>query len=294
MGKKYVDYDTGEIIDNVQRIVTSSEQDKISEYKKLQERRKQLRTTIEKHCGNFYFYRYDKLLEQLRDDTATAFRFLYLCACADQEGYFIKYKEEYCKTKEDFTYIFESTKATVLKYMEGLTENNLLYKDEKGYRLNPMFYSMGGMNDEFKRNSIRTFNKAVKEMYRNSDPREHKLLGRIFQLVPYINIYSNVLCWNIEETDTEKIQPLTENDIREIIYPEGNKYGYKIMDKLKMCFINGEPLLGNFSSVEEEQYIINPRLFYRGNNSRDLQYIINQFDIAKYQHLRKKRKKMNR
>ena len=290
MSKRVIDYDTGEIIEDVSRIITETEDKKITEYKQLQQRRKHLRKLMEEHCGNFYFYRYDKLLEQLGEDTATAFRFLYLCACADKDGYFEKYANEYCKTKEDFTYIFDKGKDTVRRYVDSLLKHNLLFKDEKGYKLNPLFYSMGGMDSEFRRNTIRTFNKAVKELYYNSDPKEHRVIGKVLKLVPYINIYNNVLCWDIEETNKEKIQPLTIYEIREILHPKNN-YSYDIMDKLEMLFIKGEPVLGRFESVGTEQFIINPRLFYRGNNPRDLQSIIDAFDIAKNQYLKKKQKR---
>ena len=93
MGKRVIDYETGEIIDNVTRVVTESEEKRISEFKQLQQRRNNLRKLIEKHCGNFYFYRYDRLLDQLDDDTATGFRFLYLCACADAEGYTVRLRK---------------------------------------------------------------------------------------------------------------------------------------------------------------------------------------------------------
>lgn len=294
MGKKYVDYDTGEIIDNVTRIVTEDQQRKASEYKIHQKKKQHLYKLMNKHCGNFYFYRYDKLLEQLDDDTATAFRFLYLCACADNEGYMIAYDNVYCDTVEDFTYVFERTKDTVRKYVEDLKRNKLLYKDEKGYRLNPIFYSSGSLDNNFKRNSIRTFNNAIKELYRNSNPKEHKLIGKLLKLVPYINIYNNVLCWNIEDTNKETIQPLTIEEIRYIIHPQNN-YNYSASDRLENIFIKGEPVMGRFRSVGQEQFIINPRLFYRGNDSKDLQAIIDQFDIAKQQYIKKrKRKPMNK
>lgn len=292
MNRKIVDYETGEIIENVSRVITEDEDKKIRAYKQLQQQRKSLRDLMKRHCGGFYFYRYDKLIEQLNDDTATAFRFLYLCACADSDGRIVKYNNEYCCTKEDFTYIFDRPLRTVRKYVDDLLTNKLLYKDGAEYKLNPMYYSIG-MDDSFKRNSIRTFNKAIKELYYNSDPKEHKVIGKILKLVPFINIYNNVLCWNIEETDEKLIQPLTLRDIMNIVHP-GTNYSYDVVDKLQTLFIKGEPVLGNFSSVKQQQYIINPRLFYRGNNVEDLRAVIEQFDISKYQYLRKKKKKIER
>lgn len=291
MSKTFIDYDTGEIIEKVTGYTTEDSESKKTAYRQLQLKRKHLRELIEHHCGEFYFYRYDKLLEQLQDDTATAFRFLYLCACADKDGYIYKYGREKCRTIEDFTNVFEKTKDTVRRYMETLISNQLIFKDAAGYRLNPLFYSMGNLDDEFKRNTIRTFNKAIKELYYDSDPKEHKMIGKVLKLVPYINVYNNVLCWNIYETNKELIQPLTLSEIRTIIHSKNN-YGYDIIDKLEKLFIKGEPVIGNFTSVGEEHYIINPRLFYRGNNSKDLQSIIDQFDISKYQYLNKHKRKI--
>lgn len=289
MNRRLVDPETGEIIDDVVRVVTDTQQGKIGRYRKLQQQRKELRDIIAEQCGEFYFYRYDKLLNQLGDDTATGFRFLYLCACANQEGYCERSHEVYCNTKEDFIDIFDVPKRTAIKYIDDLLNNKLIYKDNIGYKLNPMFYSMGNLNNDFRRNTIRTFNKAIRELYYNSDPREHKTIGKILKLVPYINIYNNILCFNINETDNKLIEPLTLKDILYIL--NNNNYSYTVMDKINDLWIKGEPVIGCFNSVGQKQFIVNPRLFYRGNNAHDLQAIIDQFDISKYSYIRKNKKK---
>lgn len=287
----YVSLSTGERVNDVVELVTMDKKKRQEQYKQFQQKRSRLRKLMERQCGNFYFYRYDKLLEQLDDDTATAFRFLYLCACADKDGYFQKNSSRNCSSIDDFINIFDAGKDTIRRYMETLINNKLLFKEDNGYKLNSIYYHTGKLPDEYKNNTIRTFNEAIKELYHASTPREHKMIGQILKLVPYINIYNNVLCWNIEETDKSKIQPLTFDDIRNIMRPK-NKYNYEIMKKLEKLFVKGEPVLGNFSSVSEEQYIINPRVFYRGNDVNDLKAIIDQFDIAKNQYINKKKKKM--
>ena len=288
--KRLVDLDTGEIIEGVSRVITTSQEKKIESYKQLQNQRKNLREVIKKNCGDFYFYRYDKLLERLKDDSATAFRFLYLCACADKDGYLIKYGKEYCKTKDDFTYIFDRPVRTARTYTTTLIANELLYKDSNGYRLNPMFYSMGGMDDDFKRQSVRTFNQAIKDLYYNSDPKEHTFIGQLLKLVPYINIYRNVLCTDINCAEKDKLKPLTKTEIVSILQPDNN-YGYQLFDKLMNTFIKGEPVIGLFRSMGIDQYVINPKVFYRGNNYKELQDLIDMFDISKYQYLKKQENK---
>jgi hypothetical protein len=149
---------------------------------------------------------------------------------------------------------------------------------------------MGGMDDDFKRQSIRTFNNAIKELYNNSNPKEHGIMGQFIKLVPYINIYNNTLCTDIECTDTKEIIPLNKSEIANILEPN-NTYGYTLLDKLMNIFIKGEPAMGLFISMGQYQYRINPRLFYRGNDYRNLQDLINSFDITKQQVIRKQKLK---
>ena len=109
-------------------------------------------------------------------------------------------------------------------------------------------------------------------------------------IAPYINLYNNILCWYPEESDKDKIQPLTLAEIRFILRANSN-YGYEIERKLESLFIKGEPVFGKFEAAEEYQYIINPRLLYRGNDPLQFKGLIDQFDVAKGQYLNKKENK---
>ena len=289
MSKQLIDPETGEII-NVSRYITPEQDERISNFRRMTKKARKLHKMIAQHCGGFFFYRYQDLLSVLDGDTATGFRFVYLCACATKEGYFIKYNNELCRTQEDFTYIFDKTKDTVKKYLLKLEERNLIFKDEKGYKLNSLYYYCSLNNDdEQKRNSVRTFRNCVKELYNNSNPNEHALMGELLKFVPYINIYNNVVCWNPEESDKNEVQPLTLRDIRYIIR-ENSNYGRELEEKLEMIFIKGEPVFGKFEAANEHHYVINPRLLYRGNDPSQFKSLIDQFDIAKGQYLNKQHK----
>lgn len=289
MSKQLIDPETGEII-NVSRYITPEQDERISNFRRMTKKARKLHKMIAQHCGGFFFYRYQDLLSVLDGDTATGFRFVYLCACATKEGYFIKYNNELCRTQEDFTYIFDKTKDTVKKYLLKLEERNLIFKDEKGYKLNSLYYYCSLNNDdEQKRNSVRTFRNCVKELYNNSNPNEHALMGELLKFVPYINIYNNVVCWNPEESDKNEVQPLTLRDIRYVIR-ENSNYGRELEEKLEMIFIKGEPVFGKFEAANEHHYVINPRLLYRGNDPSQFKSLIDQFDIAKGQYLNKQHK----
>ena len=278
--------ETGEQIKNVSRIVTNSQEKMIEEFKK----RKKLYNKISEHCGNFYFYRYDKLLKTINDDTATAFRFLYVCTCADGDGKIVAYDKTYCSNISDFTYVFEKARGTVQKYVNDLTNYKLVYKEDGVYKVNPFYYSTDLKDKGFKHCSIRTFNNAVRELYRNSNPEEHKLMGLLIKLSPYINVSNNIICWNVDKTNIEEIQPFTRQEIQHVLKPNTN-YNYELLNKLENVLIKGELVIGRFEAGGIEHYKINPRLFYCGNNLEDLKSLIYSFDLTTHQYKEKNKKK---
>ena len=289
MGKLFFDED-GVIYEDVVRLITKKQQEAGINRKKQLEQRRKLYEKIEKHCGAFYFYRYDKLLEQLNDDTATAFRFLYVCTCADKDGRIIAYNDTPCKVLEDFTYVFEKTIRTTKNYLSTIMANNLIYKKDGCYWVNPVYYVTNLQDTDNRKHSVRVFNEAIRQLYRNSNPKEHSLMGQFLKLVPYINIYTNIICWDIEETDPNLVQPLSKQEIQRILKDDA-AYACVIFNKLENICIKGEPVMGRFVSTGEELYRINPRLFYRGNNLKQLQDLIDTFDINKNQYIRRIEKK---
>ena len=285
MSKKIALVDTGEMYDIV-RMTTVKQAEVQEKYKKKRREKLEFNEELVGQYGYFYFLRYDKVIELLRDDTATAFRYLYLCTFGDRNGNIISFDQHKCSTYEDFTYIFEKTKDTVKHYLAPMISKKMIYKDGGYYKINSMYYMNTLDDDETKRNSIRTFKDAVKILYRNSDVREHSLMGQLIKFTPYINIQKNILCFNIDCNNKDEILPLSKNDIANILKPN-SKYGYDLLNKLLNSYCKSEPIMGVFESGAEEHYIINQRLFYRGSNTNDLLYLVEAFDIAKAQHKRK-------
>ena len=296
MPDSFMNMRTGDVTDNVTRLVTLEEQNRNSNFSKNLKKHKQINKLIYQHCGGFFFYKYTDLLDVVEGNTAIAFRFIYLCACADKDGRFIKYGNEYCRTRDDFTYIFDKPLRSTRNYVDELCKYGLIGKTEQTYKLNPDYYSCGILDDTFKKQSVRTFRNAIKDLYNNSNPNEHSTIGELLKFIPYLNIYNNTLCWYTEESSVDKMQPLTIQEIRHILR-QNSYYGYVVEEKLEELFVKGEPVFGKFEAAGEYHYIINPRLLYRGNDARDLQKVIDHFDISKYQYLNKinkKRKEMGK
>ena len=287
-GEKYVSLETGEIFPNIVRLVTADQQETINYRNEHYRKQRELYNMIEKEYGNFFFYKYPELITELHNEPATAFRFLYVCTCADDNGYIYAWENKYCEKNNDFIYVFKTPQSTSYKFLRELMDADLIIQTkDKRYRITPDIYSTHINDTDFQHNCFRVFNNAIKQLYNNSASREHSSMGELFRLVPYLNINYNILCYNIEETDMDNIEPLSRGDIYNILRP-GSDYGRKIVKNFDKFVIKNQPVFGSFNAIQEEHYFINPRVLYGGNNPDKLYWLIQQFDLARIQANRKK------
>lgn len=271
--KSWVNVETGEVIHNVSRIITEAQEEKIKNNVLLYK-------TIFNQYGEFFFYKYDELLYDIQWDTALAFRFLYVCTFADWNGCIYYDEDNKCAKESDFIMVFNKPKSTVSGFVDELIEHELVYQDTNGvYRVSEQYFAKKLSDNDFKNRSIRAFHKSIRELYRKVSARQHALVGELLKLVPFINIHTNALCKNINEADPNYINPLNKQDIQDI-FRDGSDYGRKIYTKLEKLMIHGEAVIAKFTTVDHSHYVVNPRIFYRGNNINDLKALTKQFDIA--------------
>lgn len=284
--------DTGEVKENVVSIITEEDRRRHKEYKN----KKEFQHYLHGKYGEFFFYKYDELLNTLNNQVATAFRFLYLCTFADKDNKIKVFSDMYAKKENDFMVIFNKPRKTCSDFCKALKESELIYKDHNGiYRVNEHYYSRKIIdNDDFKHHCIRAFNIAIQELYQRINVTEHTFAGEFLKLIPFMNIYWNVLCEekDIYNQDSNQIVPLTKQGIQEILRPNSD-YGRKLYTKMEKYTIHDEPVLVKFVSGEVTQYIINPRLFYRGNNIKNLEGTINHVKISIAETDRRKMKRRN-
>lgn len=280
----------GEAIQGIDHVVTKKEQAAKDAYKERNRKQYELAQLINTYYSTFFFYKYDELLDYIEGDTATAFRFLYLCSFADKRGYIMVNDQKYCTRQKDFVEIFDKTDSTVHGYVEELYKDNLIFNTDDGkYQVNMDFYSTKLDDDIFRQNSIRAFRRAIKSLYHNSSPREHSKIGEILKIVPFVNIYNNIICKNPKCSNSDEIEPMTIQEVLSILRPDSD-YGRKIFKELEMLTVNDEFVIGIFESAGEKHCIMNPRIFYGGNDPQNLQSLIDQFDVSKCQFLNNKRR----
>lgn len=222
---------------------------------------------IKEYCGSFYFSFYDNILQL---ENSYLFRFIYLSTFTNYKGYIefglskrdgvlIKKKniQEILKLKRTETY-------NTIKYFE---ENNMIYYDEEGFvMINTNISKRGKLNKaEDRLNHSRIFDEHIRELYENSSSKEHKTIGIMLKLLPYVHFKTNIICSNPNEEDCSRIKPLKLNEILEIINASKTSIrtlmSFKIMNGTESAFMKtSNAFIKNF-------YIINPRITYKGLSS---------------------------
>ena len=274
LSKEYIEKKQETQVNKVEGYSKKKKKDEFSKY-------------MNSNFGSFYFNNYMKLLKKLNNNTALLFRFLYLCTYADYDGY-LKYgnysygvNHRYM-TEKDFDEVFKMSKAMITKLKKELYDNNLIIKSKIDDRLiiNGSFYTRGELCLGDMLESSRVFDDGIKELYEKSNPREHKRIGVVIPLLPFLNKYHNILCNKPLERELKYIEPLTLREMCKIIgYDITNED--RLRKQLQNITVKNNPLVAYVSHAKAKFFVVNPALFYKGNCLDDLKGVINLFKVEK-------------
>ena len=254
------------------------------------ERKKQeelIRIDFTEILGSFYFVNYRKLLQIIDDDTATAFRYLYLCTFADDNGKLLY--EGKPVLHKDFRRILRLKDLhTSCMVADCLEDIGLLYRNESGqYFANLEYYIRNQkLPDDFKGSSSRMLDRGIKRLYEISTPKHHAMLGKIVPLLEYLNKNYNILCTQdtIYESNISKVNPLTSAEICRICGRSENNKDYFI-HQLNKYVVDRLPFVRRVVDDTEEYnldcYLVNPYIVYMGNKNNRLEFTFELFDLGK-------------
>ena len=285
--KNLVDHNTGEILGEGE-FTSPEERRKQAEAKRrkgkgfeyYKENIYPLPTLLQQEYGHFIHTRYYALLDKLNYDTATAFRFIYLCTFMDYDTGYIVWKNHKIKN-ETLIDLFDVSKNTMTKIKSSLYDNELVRSDDDGYLLiNTEYCYRGDISKDrtYKKQCTRIFNNSIQELYEKSnDSREHKLLGKFILLLPYINIWHNVICLNPKERDFKKVVLPSSEQLDGILHV-GSRNANRTLNELFEITVGGEKAILMVTDKRSiKMYVVNPRIYYGGTNVNDLQEVIGYF-----------------
>lgn len=297
-GYKILDERSGDIIpiDEFKQHIQASEAIKTKqkrEYFHKQNKKKQLNEEIKSMMGNdFIQQHYSNTIEVCADvngqfDSAFAFRFIYLATYIDFDNILVDGR---CKgntryiTEKDLEELLGLARKQLNEFKARCFENGLLEKviieGSEAIRINKLIAVKGKASACYKRKSIRVSVPYIRDIYNRSTAREHKGMGYLIAMLPFINYEYAVLCHNPEQQYKEYLQPLSIQDIC-IILGYGKKNAGRLLKELRKVKLGEDYVFCVVSIGETDAFYLNPKVFFKGTTKESLKWLEELFECAK-------------
>ena len=231
-------------------------------------------------------------------DRSNISRLIYLATYIDyndrEENVLVKHGKnntlEYL-TKKDIKEIMGLSKTTFNDFIRDLKENELLFEANDKYYITTKYFSKGKSNFD-KRKYTRVFIKTTRDLYKGCSTRQHSKLSYVFQLIPFLNYETNILCSNPNEINRDDLNRLTLSDICKLLglstdAKSMNRFEhdlYKIyiaIDGIKYYMFTRVITKGEYHN---DYFVINPNIIWNGSN------IDNTKETIKWMYFKKKSK----
>lgn len=223
--------------------------------------------------GAFYF-NYYKRLNILRQ---YMFRFIYLCTYMNYDN-LLSNGTRLCKSK-DLKLLLKLSNTEYKRTEDYLIENNLIsYTEKDNIKINNKYCVKGMIPKNKNVEVVRMFDDAIRELYENSLPREHKKIAMLLEILPYINYKYNVVCKNPRETNIELIEPLKMVEVCSLLdYDKTNSS--KLKNSLFSLTAGNEYVIGMFEKGCGKAIYVNPRVYYKGGDKEGINFLGDMFQI---------------
>lgn len=286
----YRETPTGEIVfeciieEGQDLVPTNTKKELTPKQKRLLEDKSELTKYSERLGGyvHMFYVKNELLFDKLNLDRANIARLIYLSTYIDyndrQENLLIKYdqhKQINPMTRADIKKVLGLGDTAFKSFMADMRKNELIYEAEKKFYINQDYFSKGKIQYEGK-DYTRIYISPTRFLYEKSKPKQHKQLSYIFQLIPYMNFETNILCSNPSESDFYKLEKLNLKQICEIL--EVSTKTKQSMSKFKneilkfTVNINGnEYAFLTHAKIQnaygiKDYFVINPQITWQGNN----------------------------
>jgi len=187
-------------------------------------------------------------------------RLIYLSSFSNYTEGMLVYDNSVPIQEKDLPKVLNTSPVTTKRFKKNLTELGILRFENNKIYVSTGFVFKGRSAEKVKHYS-RMFNNSIRDLYENSNISS---LALIYQILPYISFWHNVLCRN-PKTKNTPINPLNWNDLCSIL---GIKNPSELKKKLKEYrFSNGEHILKTGTLGDDTLIYINPRIVYKNNDS---------------------------
>lgn len=275
--------------------VTATSEAQRESYKHKQELIKEIKEFIAENEGAYVhlIFRYGSPLFHELEEKAPGnknnihvIRFMMLATCLTFGGNLFDDNRNRIK-KSSLKNIWDvQNRNSINETYDILLECGYIYETEEGYIMVNEDLIVKGAIDNFEElrkqgNSFtytRVFVDNLKAMYEGTESKQRKQLANFFKVLPYINFKYNVFCTNPTETDKTKLELLNWTDLAKLCgYDETKVTRFK--KDLMNLKVYGYDVIGCFERSTGKTIIVNPKVYYGGDDTNDIKYLYDLFDM---------------
>lgn len=171
------------------------------------ELRKQVQCETRRHGGFTFLKIGSEKLKTIKPQTLG--RLAYLSTYLDFGTQRLMAEPERTMKKNDLQHFLNISELHANLFCAECIEHGLLRIEDKCLYLDDVFFR----NKSQTKDRIKIYTKTIRSLYSNMPSRYHRYFGYVIQLIPYINREWNIVCYNPDERNYEKIIPLTVKEI---------------------------------------------------------------------------------
>lgn len=241
-----------------------------TEYLKLKELN-ELRRLSNKDLGKFFFVSSEEDFKDLLPQTVT--RLIYLNTFTHFGDNKLMLTERTPMKRKNLAEILGVSKAVITKFWKEVSPKYIQEQDGGLIFTNTDIFIKRKLNQRGNYSPYQKFYiSGIRTLYRATSVSNHKHLGYIFKMLPFINLEYNVLCKNPLEKDLEKIQLLSLAEFC-------NAIGYNISQLTRLLNIyqnisfDVKGKQENFCAFaysgfdrKTSRIFVNPHILYNGTN----------------------------
>lgn len=247
------------------------ESQELYQERKEQEQKKNLRQKTNKPLGDFYFIPTSEQFTNIAPETVT--RLIYLNSFVGYDDNKLMLTQRTPMKRKDLAEILNVSKSTISRFWREVSPTYITESDSGLIFSNNIIFKRGNIkNAKEYLQYQKIYISGVRKLYEATGRNNHRQLGYLFKLLPFINLEYNMLCYNPSETDIEKIELMSIADFckmigydvahlnklmsiyRSIQFDVGGRYE-------RFCAITYDGINKNNAKI-----FVNPHILYCGSN----------------------------
>ena len=245
--------------------------------RKQAEKNRLLKRKANEPLGRFYFVR-EQEFSGLSPETVI--RLIYLNTFTNYDDAMLMRSERTPMRRKDLPKILGISAASVTRFWREASPK-FISEDNDGLIITnrDVFYKgklSGKNNIQYRKFYI----DGIRKLYITiSDSRQHKYLGYVFALLPFVNREFNILCYNIDEKDLYSIEPISLNEFCRLINYDSTHLNRLMQVYKSLRFAVGSHTERFVSFVydglnrQNAQICINPNVLYDGSDFRRVEVL---------------------